>query len=429
MLAQALMNPAPVDPYMQEYARPQERQGRLARTLMGLRELPREMVEGAPVVGDIAASVAQWAQNNPLDAGALAVSPVPVVGDVAGLANDIRHYVNDPESRTWTNYGLSALGTLPFVPPVFATFAGIGAKTADFGALAKAKELQASGAPREDIWRETGWFEGVDGNWRFEIDDSGANLTGVQEGRMSEVLDHPRLYEAYPEMANTSIMRDPDPSYLGSYNDATNVITYNPDMERDRILSVLIHEGQHGVQNAANHAPGGNPFMFQIADNSGMVEAKRRMDAADADYERLSKEIEGVTGDNIFREPGGGTPSIKTRLMRAVGMAPEPDEINYRTAQELMRARRSLADEGIRAQRAYVEAMKAAPRRSYDEMLDMYRALAGEAEARAAQGRLRMGASERAATFPQYDVPESEQIVRFRNRELANALMQSGGTR
>lgn len=59
-----------------------------------------------------------WDNMDALDKASLAASPVPVVGDLAGLGNDIRHYYNEPESLTWGNAGLSAMGLLPFVPPV-----------------------------------------------------------------------------------------------------------------------------------------------------------------------------------------------------------------------------------------------------------------------------------------------------------------------
>jgi hypothetical protein len=62
-------------------------------------------------------AMANWAQDQPLDAAALASSPIPFVGDVAGLANDLRHYWNEPEERHWKNYGMTALGLFPFVPP------------------------------------------------------------------------------------------------------------------------------------------------------------------------------------------------------------------------------------------------------------------------------------------------------------------------
>ena len=55
-----------------------------------------------------------------LDGVATALTPVPLVGDVAGLAADAYRYKTDPESRTPLNYGLSALGALPFIPSMTA---------------------------------------------------------------------------------------------------------------------------------------------------------------------------------------------------------------------------------------------------------------------------------------------------------------------
>ena len=57
------------------------------------------------------------------------------------------------------------------------SFAGERASTADKMKLATAKEMLENGADsetvrRETVRRETGWFKGYDGKWRFEIDDS-----------------------------------------------------------------------------------------------------------------------------------------------------------------------------------------------------------------------------------------------------------------
>jgi hypothetical protein len=45
-----------------------------------------------------------------------AAGEAPVIGDIAGFGRDIRTFINDPDSRTWKNYGLSAVGLLPFIP-------------------------------------------------------------------------------------------------------------------------------------------------------------------------------------------------------------------------------------------------------------------------------------------------------------------------
>jgi len=46
------------------------------------------------------------------------------------------------------------------------SFAGERAATADHRALDQAKQMEAEGLSREDVWRETGWFRGVDGKWQ-----------------------------------------------------------------------------------------------------------------------------------------------------------------------------------------------------------------------------------------------------------------------
>jgi len=59
-----------------------------------------------------------------LDTAAIGLSPVPVIGDALGLAADASRFYNEPESRTPLNFGLAALGLIPFVPPLVS--AGLG---------------------------------------------------------------------------------------------------------------------------------------------------------------------------------------------------------------------------------------------------------------------------------------------------------------
>lgn len=51
-----------------------------------------------------------------LDAAALATSPVPILGDLAGIGADAYRYVTEPESRNIQNYGMTLAGLLPMVP-------------------------------------------------------------------------------------------------------------------------------------------------------------------------------------------------------------------------------------------------------------------------------------------------------------------------
>lgn len=58
----------------------------------------------------------QMGQMHPMDKAALATSTIPIAGDIIGLAADARMFAQEPEQRNAMNYGLSALGALPFVP-------------------------------------------------------------------------------------------------------------------------------------------------------------------------------------------------------------------------------------------------------------------------------------------------------------------------
>ena len=46
-------------------------------------------------------------------------------------------------------------------------FAGVKAKGADLKQMEAAQELANRGLSRDEIWSKTGWFEDVDGKWKF----------------------------------------------------------------------------------------------------------------------------------------------------------------------------------------------------------------------------------------------------------------------
>jgi hypothetical protein len=52
----------------------------------------------------------------PRDIVDIGISFIPGIGDAYGLYRDIETYIDDPESRTWANFGLTAAGMLPFIP-------------------------------------------------------------------------------------------------------------------------------------------------------------------------------------------------------------------------------------------------------------------------------------------------------------------------
>ncbi len=98
-------------------------------------------------------------------------------------------------------------------------FAGDKAKTADKMKLATAKEMLESGADSETVRRETGWFKGYDGKWRFEIDDFESGLIENPKlewheddgevyftGKISDIFDHKELFAAYPDLKDINVV-------------------------------------------------------------------------------------------------------------------------------------------------------------------------------------------------------------------------------
>lgn len=304
-------------------------------------------------------------------------------------------------------------------------FAGLMAKTADHGALTRAQAMAEQGASREDIWRDTGWFKGVDGKWRWEIDDSGTRigdeavdfylrgeLVGAGRpfaGNARDILKHPGLFEAYPEMGGrmTQIERTTDPfRYNGDYTPGSGRIRVAaPDTATTR--SALLHESQHAIQRAEGFPTGGSPTQYnqqreaQIAQEAlswrrELAKMREKMPAADRhavenaviqEYQRLdmmdwlpSREVRDIAGDTL------GNPDEQLREVTRL----------YGTDQRVTPLR---------------------PKEVYDR-------LAGEVEARNVQTRRDFTPEERRTRPPweTQDVPDEQQIVRFDGGRATNAL-------
>ena len=198
-------------------------------------------------------------------------------------------------------------------PPARFSYAGKNANGANLDSLREAQEMQAAGADMESIRKATGWHEGMDGKWRWEIDDSkmeyhragdalfGRNhpeyaeqqrleqkmlygeLTDTEQARLraltetwgrernrlservergnarlEDVLDHEELFRAYPQLRHVRVVFDEMPKgVLGSFSAEGNQITISEEL-RDAPQDVLIHEIQHAIQNAEGFAKGSN---------------------------------------------------------------------------------------------------------------------------------------------------------------------------
>lgn len=219
--------------------------------------------------------------------------------------------------------GLMSTGALPEIaagrvtPNVSRVFAGPGSKTADLTALEKAQTMADKGFGREDIMYHTGWFQGADKKWRYEIPDIEAKFNseklfgnvpnrfalaeqyfeqnGVpakkfatgqfpdldkksleyadkiiaeREGGvpLGKVLEHPEFFAAYPDAANILVNETSGRGYHGTYNPDFNEITISKpylSSDIDKPRSTALHEIQHYIQTEEGLAPGANTLFLR----------------------------------------------------------------------------------------------------------------------------------------------------------------------
>lgn len=141
-------------------------------------------------------------------------------------------------------------------------FAGEKAKTANLASLERAKqEKESELQPSEMIWRSTGWHQGPDGKWRFEIDDSKARFGDESSNRLGEFLLHDDLYEAYPELREIRVEKlgEDEPKRLrGRYIADEKKIQYDPNLAPKDRMTTLLHEIQHIIQRTEGFGKGGS---------------------------------------------------------------------------------------------------------------------------------------------------------------------------
>ena len=186
-------------------------------------------------------------------------------------------------------------------PNVKYSISGINSKTADTSTLAIAETMLEQGTDSEIIRQETGWFKGYDGKWRYEIDDSNieintkgfftnpdvirynelkekfndgtineaewdemrsltAKLKGVKmtPDKLSDIVKHSKLFEAYPELKNTKIEFSNLGDTLGEYYKKQNKIVLNENLKTNetQLKNTIVHEIQHAVQDIEGFAKG-----------------------------------------------------------------------------------------------------------------------------------------------------------------------------
>lgn len=334
------------------------------------------------------------------------------------------------------------------------SYAGANAANADLEALEVAKGMAEQNVSAETIRQATGWFQGADGKWRFEIDDSGMRYSArgdlnygdpdywryrelldkleremlgigseavteaeraeyeelapryrdfyLQPGvrgdgsatasRLSDYIQHDELFEQYPQLRDARLVfEDMEDGKQGSYNPDTNTITLSESLQNSERDDALVHEIQHAIQEAEGFARGASPQYW----------AQREYESGDFVGERLQREH-----DNLFRSLSHEEQNQFTRyreldrelnrtMFAELGTEEAADYERYEAEQDALYAE-LYGNEWFRKLLDLERRMDDIP----GEYRAMYTNTSGEIEARDAEARRKLTADERRAAPP-----------------------------
>lgn len=273
----------------------------------------------------------------------------PEIKNPTGGSEWLREKANQPKEDS----GPAALGNLASslvnpekLPLVGATFIGAKAKNWSKDAETLAKLMKDHGVAPEKIWDATlehlgrgTFFGALDKKARQEISDLPAqlkqdlqNLRIPHKTTMGQVLDHPELYQAYPDLANTPMkfFSDTNPkSMKGYYNPTTGEIGINIETIRNPqdLISTLLHETQHNIQNKEGFAKGGSTEGIKNSSIGNEAIQNLMQDMKDAPLSELTNAIKTKLKE-MYHNLGGEVEARNTQLRANLSKAGLPDIYN-----------------------------------------------------------------------------------------------------
>lgn len=265
---------------------------------------------------------------------------------------------------------------------------GVNAKTAEVGRLADAERMEQGGADSETVRRQTGWYRGYDGKWRFEIDDSKMRFINHREEsrrtwKLDELIRHDALFAAYPELRDYTVLNfGISDDVEAAFYPGLNRITLDPRLSRAEKRAALIHEIQHAIQLIEGFTAGATTDYWRgslkTAEEKQLELRLRDFAAPDIFFEAdMRKQLEGT--------PTAERDAARAALAKRYGEAPVREYVDLYNRLRDLRAEREQD-----AERAY-------------------RNTAGEIEASDVANRLGLSERQRAETRPDIDREE----VRF----------------
>ena len=267
---------------------------------------------------------------------------------------------------------------------------GVNAKTAEVGRLADAERMEQGGADSETVRRQTGWYRGYDGKWRFEIDDSKMHFINHREEsrrtwKLDELIRHDALFAAYPELRDYTVLNfGISDDVEAAFYPGLNRITLDPRLSRAEKRAALIHEIQHAIQLIEGFSVGATTDYWRgslkTAEEKQLELRLRDFAAPDIFFEAdMRKLLEGT--------PTAERDAAQMALEKHYGEAPVREYVDLYNRLRDLRAEREQD-----AERAY-------------------RNTAGEIEASDVANRIGLSEMQRAETRPDIDREE----VRFSN--------------
>ena len=315
------------------------------------------------------------------------------------------------------------------------SFGGRNANAADLDALNHAQEMERQGVAMDTIFRETGWYTGADGKWRFEIDDSGmeysrwgdlrredraeyarfrelegkfidGSITMDEQNELRQLLEeghgagraeeqqtlqlpdfvrHDELYQNYPQLRQAGLRFARLPEGTRGTFDGQDIIL--DESLRSAPEDTLVHEIQHAIQRAEGFTGGASPEGWQAVRQQvidTVAGARQNLDLwlQDIGYPEYVRESMNrvVSGEITLDEHWKALEEFKKDSPFAAEIARCEEELaNY---ENQLRMLNNLGDG------------------EWGNSFDMYENTAGEIEARDVTARRQMTPEQRRETMP-----------------------------
>ena len=263
--------------------------------------LARSMMSG---IGSMVAAPGKFAAPNPYPPGS----------EEASWYEDQRAKMGTDWSAGTALSMTGGAGVVPAEANALRTGIGINAKLTapQLQKYAQFSRLENKGATPEMNYSLSNWYRGADDKPRYWLSDQNAKLSENviertpnqypdamaevppttwdrgqkatkenpegytpgewRETKLSDIWDHPELFNAYPHLKDVKVLPEKNPDWNGHYSPSTNTIFVKKQMPND-FEDTLHHEVIHAIQRKEGFTSGSNAELFQPRGFADLVSA------------------------------------------------------------------------------------------------------------------------------------------------------------